>query len=157
MKKAYSIFLVLMLAVGILAACGPDREEGAGGNEGSNADGAKPEKLVVWEDTDRSVALEPAAKAFEEEHGIKVEFKEYGMAEDMRNQIRLDGPAGKGPDVLTLPMTKLVCLLKKEQSKKFQSNKAFLTLSRNHPSKHKPMMVNYMAWRRHLNTRIYLQ
>ncbi|KMY45393.1 cyclodextrin-binding protein [Bacillus sp. FJAT-27916] len=103
MKKAFSIVMVLMLAVGILAACGPDREESAGGKEGSGSDGNKPEKLVVWEDTDKSVALEPAAKAFEEEHGIKVEFKEYGISEDMRNQIRLDGPADKGPDVLTLP------------------------------------------------------
>ncbi len=101
MKKAYSMLMVLMLVVGVLAACGPDREKETGSKEDTKTD--KPEKLVIWEDTDKGVGLEPAIKAFEKEHGIKVEFKEMGMADKIREQIRLDGPAGKGPDVITLP------------------------------------------------------
>ena len=102
MKKAYSMLMVFMLAVGVLAACGPDRETETGSKEESGSSN-KPEKLVIWEDTDKGVGLEPAIKAFEEEHGIKVEYKELGMADKIREQIRLDGPAGKGPDVITLP------------------------------------------------------
>lgn len=101
MKKAYSMLMVLMLVIGVLVACGPDREKEAGSKEDTNTD--KPEKLVIWEDTDKGPGLEPAIKAFEKEHGIKVEYKEMGMADKIREQIRLDGPAGKGPDVITLP------------------------------------------------------
>ena len=67
------------------------------------AEEAKPEKLIVWEDTDKSVALKPAIESFEKEYGIKVEFKELGMADKMREQLRLDGPSGTGADVVTLP------------------------------------------------------
>ncbi|WP_426470140.1 extracellular solute-binding protein, partial [Salmonella enterica] len=52
---------------------------------------------------DRGVALEPAIKAFEEKYGIKVEYKEVEMATKQRDQLRLDGPAGTGPDVITVP------------------------------------------------------
>src|SRR5690606_36547305 len=59
--------------------------------------------LVVWEDTDKGIALKPAIESFEKEYGIKVEFKELGMADKIRDQLRLDGPAGNAPDVVTLP------------------------------------------------------
>ncbi len=36
-------------------------------------------------------------------YGIKVEVTEVEMATKMKEQLRLDGPAGTGPDVLTLP------------------------------------------------------
>ena len=56
------------------------------------------------EDKEKGVALEPAIKSFEEEHGIKVEFKELDMSSKMREQLRLDLVlAGTCPDVLTLP------------------------------------------------------
>ncbi|MFC0475117.1 extracellular solute-binding protein [Robertmurraya beringensis] len=107
MKKAFSLFMMIMLVLGVLAACGPNREEATSTeNEGSNKAGeepAKPEKLVVWEDTDKEVALEPAIEAFEKEYGIKVEYKTLGMADKIRDQLRLDGPAGNAPDVVTLP------------------------------------------------------
>ena len=47
--------------------------------------------------------LEKVAADFEKEHGIKIEFKEVEMATKMRDQLRLDGPAGTGPDIVTLP------------------------------------------------------
>ncbi|WP_283152379.1 extracellular solute-binding protein [Guptibacillus hwajinpoensis] len=107
MKRFFALFLTLVLAIGVLAACGPQNNENAssnnGGSDSEGEDANKPEKLVVWEDTDKGVALEPAIASFEEEYGIKVEFKELGMADEIREQIRLDGPAGTGPDVITLP------------------------------------------------------
>ena len=107
MKRFFALFLTLVLAIGVLAACGPQNNENAssngGGSDSEGDDASKPEKLVVWEDTDKGIALEPAIASFEEEYGIKVEFKELGMADEIREQIRLDGPAGTGPDVITLP------------------------------------------------------
>ncbi|TKD71945.1 extracellular solute-binding protein [Pseudalkalibacillus hwajinpoensis] len=107
MKRFFALFLTLVLAIGVLAACGPqNNQSSSNSNEGSSSEGDdanKPEKLVVWEDTDKGIALEPAIASFEEEYGIKVEFKELGMADKIREQIRLDGPAGTGPDVITLP------------------------------------------------------
>ncbi len=105
MKKALSIFMMLVLMLGVLAACGPQDEEEEGGETGKNNSGEtdKPEKLVVWEDKDKSGWLKKVAADFEKEHGIKIEFKEVEMATKMRDQIRLDGPAGSGPDILTLP------------------------------------------------------
>ncbi|MFC4320541.1 extracellular solute-binding protein [Litchfieldia salsa] len=106
MKKILSMFLIFVLALGVLTACGP-QDDDTTAPEGDATEGqeeaGKPEKLVVWEDTDKSPALEEAIKTFEEEHGIKVEFKEVEMATKQRDQLRLDGPAGTGPDVVTLP------------------------------------------------------
>ncbi|MCA0984704.1 extracellular solute-binding protein [Halobacillus yeomjeoni] len=110
MKKWLSVLFIAFLTVGLLAACAPEREEEANSsgseNEGTTSEDGmpeKPEKLVIWEDNEKGVGLEPAIASFEEEHGIKVEFKELDMSDKMREQLRLDGPAGKGPDVLTLP------------------------------------------------------
>ncbi|WLR42917.1 extracellular solute-binding protein [Bacillus carboniphilus] len=108
MKKFFSIFLSVFLLFGVLAACGPDSSESSGSSNeenesATNEESEKPEKLVVWEDKDKGVALEPAIESFEKEHGIEVEFKELNMSEKMKEQFILDGPAGTGPDVLTLP------------------------------------------------------
>jgi arabinogalactan oligomer/maltooligosaccharide transport system substrate-binding protein len=105
MKKALTIFMMLVLVIGALAACGPKEEETTGNTDTGNTEegAAKPEKLVVWEDKDKSGWLEKVAADFEAEHGIKIEFKEVEMATKMRDQLRLDGPAGTGPDIVTLP------------------------------------------------------
>ncbi|KAA0546478.1 extracellular solute-binding protein [Bacillus sp. BGMRC 2118] len=109
MKKLFSIFMIMILAFGVLAACGPQEEAeepAKGGDDNQAATGEmpeKPEKLIVWEDTDKGVALQPAIDSFTEEYGIEVEFKELGMADEIREQLPLDGPAGTGPDVVTLP------------------------------------------------------
>lgn len=117
MKKQLTLLAMLVLIIGLLAACGPDREvpeaestdttDAAKGNEEQGdavtEEPAKPEKLVVWEDVDKSIGLTPAIESFEKEYGIKVEFKELNMADKIRDQLRLDGPSGTGADVVTLP------------------------------------------------------
>ncbi|PUB12276.1 extracellular solute-binding protein [Paenisporosarcina sp. OV554] len=107
MKKNL-LLMMLILLLGMLAACAPDREEGTKPAEGEKPEATeepeKPEKLVIWEDLEKSKDWLPAALAsFEEEYGIKVEFKELNMADKIRDQLRLDGPAGNAPDVVTLP------------------------------------------------------
>ncbi|KQL50747.1 cyclodextrin-binding protein [Heyndrickxia shackletonii] len=112
MKKFLALVFTLALMVGMLAACGPkDSSSGSASDGGKKAeDTKKPEKLLVWEDKKRGVALEPAIKSFEEKYGIKVEYKELGMADEMQKQLPLDGQAGTGPDVLTLPHDQLGAL-----------------------------------------------
>ncbi|WP_442637474.1 extracellular solute-binding protein [Rossellomorea marisflavi] len=104
MKKVVSLFMVLLLVAGVLAACGPNREEGASGDGDKKAENKdKPEKLVVWEDEKKSGWLDQVGKKFTEETGIELEVKEVEMASKMKEQLRLDGPAGTGPDVVTFP------------------------------------------------------
>ncbi|RPF54295.1 sugar ABC transporter substrate-binding protein [Aquisalibacillus elongatus] len=118
MKKRLILFMALMLSLTlVLAACGPDRDSSDGesdddqtedtnnddeGNE-SEGDSDKPEELLVWADEDKSEGIEEAVTAFEEEHGIEVKVEELEMATKQREQLRLDGPAGTGPDVITVP------------------------------------------------------
>ncbi|WML49602.1 extracellular solute-binding protein [Neobacillus sp. PS3-34] len=102
MKKALSVFMMIVLMLGALAACGPKKEDTSSKDNGKKAE-AKPEKLVVWEDKDKSGWLKKVAADFEKKNGIKIEFKEVEMATKMRDQLRLDGPAGTGPDIVTLP------------------------------------------------------
>lgn len=112
--KKWLLFLVSLLLIGIVVACAPEREEpaatettGEGVSEGTEAEAEveaeKPEKLVIWEDKDKGIGLEDAIASFEEEFGIKVEYREMDMASEIREQMRLDGPSGQGPDVITLP------------------------------------------------------
>jgi arabinogalactan oligomer/maltooligosaccharide transport system substrate-binding protein len=111
MKKILSVLSTAALLFGVLAGCGlgPDEAKEPTNDKENNKTTSeegmpeKPEKLVVWEDTKKGVALEPAIKAFEEKYGIKVEYKEVEMATKQRDQLRLDGPAGTGPDVITVP------------------------------------------------------
>lgn len=110
MKKNWLVLLLALFVAMIVAACAPDREEQAETPEGSDSGTEqavteeKPEKLVIWEDIDKSAGwLEDAIASFEEEHGIQVEFKELNMADAIRDQLRLDGPAGSAPDIVTLP------------------------------------------------------
>lgn len=103
MKKALSIFMMVILVLGVLSACGPKRETTSTNDTDKKEEASKPEKLVVWEDKDKSGWLEKVAADFEKEYGIKIEYKEVEMASKLRDQLRLDGPAGTGPDIVTLP------------------------------------------------------
>jgi len=101
MKKLLALPLTFALAASALAACGPQEDSSStGGKKDTAAD--KPEKLVIWEDQEKGAGTEDAIKKFEEKHGIKVELKEIPML-DQQEKLRLDGPAKKGPDVITTP------------------------------------------------------
>lgn len=99
--------MIMILSLGVLAACGPqDNAEEPKDTDDTATTGdlpEKPEKLIVWEDKEKAKALEKAIESFTAEYGIEVEYKELGMADEIREQLPLDGPAGTGPDVVTLP------------------------------------------------------
>ncbi|EAC2648725.1 extracellular solute-binding protein, partial [Listeria monocytogenes] len=99
MKKMSRVLFLSVAALG-LGACGPQSEgtDSTAANSGSGKD----YDLLVWEDQAKSAGIEEAVKQFEEEHDvtIKVVEKAYGgQIED----LRLDGPAGTGADVITIP------------------------------------------------------
>lgn len=99
MKKALSFFMIVVLLLGVLAACGPKEDKTA--DTTSDGKVAKPEKLIVWEDQGKGVALEDAAKKFEEKYGIKIEFKEINITK-MQENLALDGNTENAPDVVTM-------------------------------------------------------
>lgn len=97
MKKALSLLTISALSIGMLSACGP---KDSGKKEESKA--KKDYDLLVWEDDKKGVGLEPAVKSFEEKYKVKVKVVEMQMTDQVK-KLRLDGPAGTGPDVVTLP------------------------------------------------------
>ncbi|MGY6028760.1 Maltodextrin-binding protein [Phytobacter sp. AG2a] len=59
-------------------------------------------QLNVWEDIKKSVGIQDAIKDFEKENDVKVNVQEMPFAQQLE-KLRLDGPAGIGPDVLVIP------------------------------------------------------
>lgn len=78
-----------------LAACGPKESSSAKSS-------SKGSELVVWEDKEKSIGIKDAVAAFEKEHDVKVKVVEKPYAKQIED-LRMDGPAGTGPDVLTMP------------------------------------------------------
>lgn len=97
MKKALSLLTVSALSIGMLSACGPKDSR-----EKEESKAKKDYDLLVWEDDKKGVGLEPAVKSFEEKYKVKVKVVEMQMTDQVK-KLRLDGPAGTGPDVVTLP------------------------------------------------------
>lgn len=94
MKKYVGISSVIALSLS-LTACGP--------KESSNgASDSKQKELVVWEDKEKSEGIKDAVAQFEKEHGVSVKVVEKPYAKQIED-LRMDGPAGTGPDVLTMP------------------------------------------------------
>jgi arabinogalactan oligomer/maltooligosaccharide transport system substrate-binding protein len=107
MRKVVSLFMAIILVIGVLAACGPKRDVGQvkENNKGNATENVKkPEKLVVWvnDEEKQKQALNDILKKYTEKTGIKVETVAVSML-DQAKKIALDGPAGKGPDVFFQP------------------------------------------------------
>ncbi len=100
--KGYKKYLYLLVGLAlslVLVGCGPqdDGEEKASGSKDSN----KEYDLLVWEDQDKADGIEDAIAKFEEENDVKIKVVEKAYAKQIED-LRLDGPAGTGPDVLTM-------------------------------------------------------
>lgn len=97
-RKYFGIFSAAVLSFS-LAACGPQE----GDSENSSTDEATgTQELVVWEDVEKSAGIEDAITKFEEEHDVEITVIEKEYANQLED-LRLDGPAGTGPDVFTMP------------------------------------------------------
>lgn len=96
-KKFMGISATILGMSLVLAACGPDSDT-------SSESGSSEEKkeLLVWEDVSKAQGIEDAVKNFEEEYDVEVTVKEMAYA-DQIEALRLDGAAGTGADVITIP------------------------------------------------------
>lgn len=54
--------------------------------------------LTIWADNTRAPALKAAAADFEAKYGVKLDIQELGFG-DIRDKVKLAGPAGEGPDL----------------------------------------------------------
>ncbi|HLU21181.1 MAG TPA: extracellular solute-binding protein [Bacillaceae bacterium] len=96
--KVFSILSIIVLSI-ILAACGPQDGDGKQSNSKKNN---KDYDLLVWEDVEKADGIKDAIAKFEEENDVKIKVVEKAYAQQIED-LRLDGPAGTGPDVLTMP------------------------------------------------------
>lgn len=67
---------------------------------------AADQQLTVWEDIKKSVGIKQAVTDFEKQYHVKVNVQEMPYAQQIE-KLRLDGPAGIGPDVLVIPNDQL--------------------------------------------------
>ncbi|HWO75066.1 MAG TPA: extracellular solute-binding protein [Bacillus sp. (in: firmicutes)] len=113
MKKALTLFMVFMLILGVLAACGPTREDAQSENDQPETnDGEqaaeempeKPESLKIWvnDEEKQKEALQTIFDKYTEETGIEIEVTPISML-DQVEALALDGPAGNGPDIFFQP------------------------------------------------------
>lgn len=100
MKKMAGLFLLGVAALG-LAGCGP---KGNGSSGEANTDGKKKAKydLLVWEDQAKAAGIADAVAQFEKDNNVKVKVTEKAYAGQIED-MHLDGPAGTGADVFTIP------------------------------------------------------
>ncbi|MGM0125778.1 arabinogalactan oligomer/maltooligosaccharide transport system substrate-binding protein [Enterococcus sp. AZ194] len=98
MKKMTTFVLASSMVLG-LAACGP---KGDSLSSSQDKSGNKEYDLLVWEDQSKSSGIEEAVKTFEKENDVKIKVIEKAYGGQIED-LRLDGPAGTGPDVITIP------------------------------------------------------
>lgn len=100
MKRTTKLLVGLGIALLSLTACGPgetnDNKSKASGKSNGDYD------LLVWEDQQKTAGIEDAIAAFEKEHDVKIKVVEKAYAKQLED-LRLDGPAGTGADVITIP------------------------------------------------------
>jgi arabinogalactan oligomer/maltooligosaccharide transport system substrate-binding protein len=100
--KSYKKYIGMLSGIALslaLVGCGPQESS----EEGSKVkEETKSQELIVWEDIEKSSGIKDAVAKFEEEHDVTVKVVEKAYAQQIED-LRLDGPAGTGPDVLTMP------------------------------------------------------
>ena len=99
MKKRLTTILLSSSLALALAGCGPSGETNNDTSSKKNNNGYD---LLVWEDQSKSDGIADAIKKFEEENNVKIKVEEKAYADQLED-LRLDGPAGTGADVITIP------------------------------------------------------
>ncbi len=86
MKKHLSLILVLVMVLSALPLAV------------SSAQDDTP-SLLIWADETRAGVIEELGATFEEEYGVDLVVQQVGFG-DIRDQLRIAGPAGEGPDII---------------------------------------------------------
>lgn len=56
-------------------------------------------ELTIWADETRAPIIEELGKAFTEQYGVEIIVEQMGFG-DIRDQLKIAGPAGEGPDII---------------------------------------------------------
>lgn len=78
----------------------------AAGQYSGFASAAAGQQLTIWEDIKKSDGIKQAISDFEKQNDVKITVQEMPFAQQIE-KLRLDGPAGIGPDVLVIPNDQL--------------------------------------------------
>jgi len=107
-RTIYLAISFLMVAAMMLTACSssaaqttaeaPAEEETAPAEEAEVIEPTVSE-LTVWADETRAPIIEEIGKAFTEKYGVEIIVQEMGSG-DIRDQLKIAGPAGEGPDII---------------------------------------------------------
>jgi arabinogalactan oligomer/maltooligosaccharide transport system substrate-binding protein len=84
MKKHLTLILVVIMLVGLVPA--------------ATAQEAKPQ-LLIWADETRAPVIEDLGASFADEYGVELVVQQLAFG-DIRDQLKIAGPAGEGPDVI---------------------------------------------------------
>lgn len=97
-KKAITLLGAALLFT--LAGCGPKAGSDAKNDTSTKKNGEY--DLLVWEDQAKANGIEDAVAEFEKANDVKIKVVEKAYGGQIED-LRLDGPAGTGPDVITIP------------------------------------------------------
>lgn len=84
MKKRFMLLTAIVLILGSFAPLAVAQDEAA---------------LVIWADDTRAPILVEVGAAFAEEFGVEVVVQQLGFG-DIRDNLKVAGPAGEGPDII---------------------------------------------------------
>lgn len=111
MKRTISIAMVLLIiATMMLTACSTSKATDETAVEEPAAEEAVPAEeetvvepkvssLTIWADETRAPIIEEIGKDFTAKYGVDIIVQEMGSG-DIRDQLKVAGPAGEGPDII---------------------------------------------------------
>ncbi|WP_199880745.1 extracellular solute-binding protein [Bacillus massiliglaciei] len=104
MKKLILYLSLLCITAAIISGCGKPESKQTDHEQVKEEEHAepKPEQLIIWSEPGTYREQQEMLKAFEQKYGIHVVNKEMGIADEIPEQLSIEGPVGKGPDVAAL-------------------------------------------------------
>jgi len=105
-KKRLSLMAIVAITLTVLVACGGSGDDTVGTNANDGVDDTSSEgsnsELVFWVDEGQLAGVEVAIAEFEAMHNVTIRVEERAFGGQLED-LRLDGPAGIGADVVSVP------------------------------------------------------
>ena len=107
-RTMYLALSILMVTAMMLTACSSSASPAASVEEPAVAAPAEEEaaavepgvsQLTIWADELRAPIIEEIGRSFTEKYGVEIIIQEMGSG-DIRDQLKVAGPAGEGPDII---------------------------------------------------------
>lgn len=84
MKKYLPLVLIVAIVLGLVPAVASAQDKPV---------------LLIWADETRAAVIDELGAGFEEEYGVDIQVQQMAFG-DIRDQLRIAGPAGEGPDII---------------------------------------------------------